>query len=77
MSEARINGTSRSFTVPAASLAWHFAEHGSIAVAMWKSDDVDGIREALLALEGVVRAMEGRPARKVIVVPHRIVNIVV
>jgi leucyl-tRNA synthetase len=32
---------------------------------------------AALALEGVTRAMAGKPARKVIVVPNRIVNLVV
>jgi len=31
---------------------------------------------AALALEPVVKALEGRPAKKVIVVPQRIVNIV-
>jgi leucyl-tRNA synthetase len=30
----------------------------------------------VLALENVQRAMEGKPARKVIIVPDRIVNIV-
>ena len=34
------------------------------------------IEAAALRLDGVVRAMEGRPAKKVIVVPQRIVNIV-
>jgi leucyl-tRNA synthetase len=32
---------------------------------------------AALALDGVVRAMDNRPARKVIIVPNRIVNVVV
>jgi leucyl-tRNA synthetase len=35
------------------------------------------LEAAALKLDGVVRAMEGRPARKVIVVPQRIVNVVV
>ena len=35
------------------------------------------VEAAALALEAVVRAMEGKPARKVIVVPQRIVNVVV
>lgn len=35
------------------------------------------VEAAALGLEGVVRAMEGKPARKVIVVPQRIVNVVV
>jgi leucyl-tRNA synthetase len=34
-------------------------------------------REAALADENVLRAMAGKPARKVIVVPNRIVNVVV
>ena len=36
----------------------------------------DEVEAAALRLDGVVRAMEGRPAKKVIVVPQRIVNIV-
>ena len=35
------------------------------------------IEAAALKLEGVVRALEGRPPKKVIVVPQRIVNVVV
>ncbi len=34
------------------------------------------IEAAALALEAVQRAMEGRPARKIVVVPQRIVNVV-
>jgi leucyl-tRNA synthetase len=34
-------------------------------------------REAALADESVQRAMDGKPPRKVIVVPNRIVNVVV
>jgi leucyl-tRNA synthetase len=34
------------------------------------------VEAAALALEPVVKALEGRPARKVIVVPQRIVNVV-
>ncbi len=37
----------------------------------------DEIEAAALKLEAVVRALEGRPAKKVIVVPQRIVNVVV
>ncbi len=37
----------------------------------------DAVREAALAAPNVIRAMDGKPARKVIVVPNRIVNIVV
>jgi leucyl-tRNA synthetase len=39
--------------------------------------DGRGIERAALALDGVVRAMNNRPARKVIIVPLRIVNVVV
>ncbi len=35
------------------------------------------IEKAALALDGVVRSMDNRPARKVIIVPNRIVNVVV
>ena len=35
------------------------------------------IEEAALALDGVARAMDNKPARKVIIVPNRIVNVVV
>jgi leucyl-tRNA synthetase len=35
------------------------------------------VEAAALRLDAVVRAMEGKPARKVIVVPQRIVNVVV
>ena len=35
------------------------------------------IEKAALALDAVVRAMDNRPVRKVIVVPNRIVNVVV
>jgi leucyl-tRNA synthetase len=42
---------------------------------------VDASREAAesmaLGLDGVMRAMDGKPARKVIVVPNKIVNVVV
>ena len=39
--------------------------------------DQKRIESAALALDGVVRAMNNRPARKVIIVPLRIVNVVV
>jgi leucyl-tRNA synthetase len=39
--------------------------------------DAKRIEGAALALDGVVRAMNNRPARKVIIVPLRIVNVVV
>jgi leucyl-tRNA synthetase len=35
------------------------------------------VEAAALKLEGVVRALEGKPVRKIIVVPQRIVNVVV
>jgi leucyl-tRNA synthetase len=41
-----------------------------------RADEVE-IRAAVLALEAVRRAMEGRPLRKFILVPGRIVNVVV
>ena len=34
------------------------------------------VEAAALALEAVQRALEGRPVRKVVVVPQRIVNVV-
>ncbi len=39
--------------------------------------DAKQIERAALALDGVVRAMDNRPPRKVIIVPNRIVNVVV
>ncbi len=36
----------------------------------------DAIKELALALDGVVRSLEGKAPRRVIVVPGRIVNIV-
>ena len=39
--------------------------------------DVEAIKAGALALDSVQRALEGRPAKKVIVVPSRIVNVVV
>jgi len=50
-------------------------KRGDITVA--RDADAKSIEEAVLALEGVRRAMDGKPARKVIVVPQRIVNVVV
>ena len=35
------------------------------------------VERAALKLEGVLRALEGKPVRKIIVVPQRIVNVVV
>ncbi len=45
-------------------------------IAIAPDADEATVREAALAQEGVVRALEGKAPRKVIVVPKRIVNIV-
>jgi leucyl-tRNA synthetase len=37
----------------------------------------DAVREAVLALDAVQKALEGKPPKKVIVVANRIVNVVV
>jgi leucyl-tRNA synthetase len=47
---------------------------GEVVVA--RNADESTVREAALALEGVVRALEGKAPKRVIVVPGRIVNIV-
>lgn len=47
---------------------------GTIAVA--KDADKADVEAAALALENVVRALGGKPPRRVIVVPNRIVNVV-
>ena len=39
--------------------------------------DARDIETAALGLDGVIRAMDNKPARKVIIVPNRIVNVVV
>ena len=49
-------------------------KRGDVTVARTADDAT--VEAAALALDAVVRAMEGRPARKVIVVPQRIVNVV-
>ncbi len=46
-------------------------------VTVKRDADQTSVQEAVLALEAVQRALEGKPPRKVIVVPLRIVNIVV
>ncbi len=48
---------------------------GAIRVAA--DADKAGIEAAALASEGAVKFMEGKPAKKVVVVPGRLVNIVV
>ena len=39
--------------------------------------DAKPVEAAAVALDAVRRAMDNRPAKKVIIVPHRIVNVVV
>ncbi len=46
-------------------------------VTVPRDADQAAIEAAVLSLEGVQRAMEGKPLRKIIVVPQRIVNVVV
>jgi leucyl-tRNA synthetase len=46
-------------------------------VTVARDADAASVEAAVLALEPVQRALEGKPPRKVIVVPLRIVNIVV
>ena len=50
-------------------------KRGELTVA--RDADVKQVERAALALDGVVRAMNNKPVRKVIVVPNRIVNVVV
>ncbi len=45
-------------------------------VTVAREADQAAIEAAVLALEGVQRALEGKPPRKIIVVPQRIVNVV-
>ena len=45
-------------------------------VTVARDADQAAIEAAVLALEGVQRALEGKPPRKIIVVPQRIVNVV-
>jgi leucyl-tRNA synthetase len=45
-------------------------------VTVARDADQAAIEAAVLALEAVQRAMDGRPPRKIIVVPQRIVNVV-
>jgi leucyl-tRNA synthetase len=46
-------------------------------LAIEREADAEQIEAAALVLDGVVRAMNNKPARKVIIVPLRIVNVVV
>jgi len=45
-------------------------------VTVPRDADQKTVEAAALALEAVQRALEGRPPKKVIVVPQRIVNVV-
>ncbi len=45
-------------------------------ITVLRTADAGAVEAAALALDSVIRAMEGRPARKVVVVPQRIVNVV-
>jgi leucyl-tRNA synthetase len=45
-------------------------------VTVARDAKIPEIEAAVLALDAVKRALDGKPAKKVIVVPHRIVNVV-
>ena len=45
-------------------------------ITLPRTAGAEEVERAVLSLDAVIRAMEGRPARKVIVVPQRIVNVV-
>ena len=45
-------------------------------VTVARDADQAAIEAAVLCLDGVQRALEGKPPRKIIVVPQRIVNVV-
>jgi leucyl-tRNA synthetase len=45
-------------------------------ITMAKDADAAAVEAAALADDGVIRALDGKPPKKVIVVPNRIVNIV-
>ncbi len=47
------------------------------SVDLPKDCDVDTAREAAIGVPNVIKAIDGKPVRKVIVVPNRIVNVVV
>ena len=50
-------------------------KRGELTIA--READNQAIEKAALALDGVIRAMDNKSARKVIIVPNRIVNVVV
>jgi leucyl-tRNA synthetase len=45
-------------------------------VTVGRDATIPEIEAAVLALDAVKRALDGKPVKKVIVVPHRIVNVV-
>ena len=44
---------------------------------MAKDADAKMVEAAVLALESVAKAIDGKPVKKVIIVPNRIANVVV
>jgi leucyl-tRNA synthetase len=46
-------------------------------IAMAKDSDARAVEAAVLAMESVVKAIDGKPVKKVIIVPNRIANVVV
>ena len=46
-------------------------------LSIGRDADEERVEREALALDGVMRAMDNRRARRVIIVPHRIVNVVV
>jgi leucyl-tRNA synthetase len=41
-----------------------------------KDSDAKAVEAAVLGLDSIVKAIDGKPVKKVIIVPNRIVNIV-
>ena len=50
-------------------------KRGELTIA--RDADAQEVERAALALDGVVRAMNNKPVRKIVIVPNRIVNVVV
>jgi leucyl-tRNA synthetase len=46
-------------------------------IAMAKDSDAKAVEAAVLAMESVAKAIDGKPVKKVIIVPNRIANVVV
>jgi leucyl-tRNA synthetase len=44
---------------------------------MPKDSDPKAVEAAVLAMESVVKAIDGKPVKKVIIVPNRIANVVI